>query len=270
MGQEIKIVEEALSLFSVDDKGTYWKGKFVSLSVDLQHAAHKENCLSPPAILIKYIIQDIWNIGTIIHRLTWLRSASIDEKFLEDMWLPYVSVDIEHFHVEFRSIMDYVAEIVAHTANKPGQVPESFQKLFNWVSRKPGSRKRIGEDLALVVESATWFPYLRGVRDSLIHSGSYTLVFGSPKDGILFQVFKDNFKNLISHDCLMFNPNVAYFERYATIFLSHLFLFLELLAESVYQRYQIQSIGQGATCSSPGFHIIVDWMRELRTILEKG
>lgn len=270
MTQEIEIIQKALTLFSSDEKGLYWKGRFVSLSVDLPQAAFQEKNLSQPAILISYIVHDIWNIGTIIHRLSWLRTASIDEKFLDNMWLPYASVDIEHFHVELRSIMDYVAKIVARIANKYGQVPETFRKLLNWVSQSQGNRNRLGEDLATVVESARWFLHLRGVRDTLIHSGGFTLVFGSPKDGILFQVFKDHIKNLIDHKTLMFNENVVYFERYAAIYLAHLFVFLELLAEVIYQRHELKPIGHGASCSSPGFYFVVGWMNSLKDILEKG
>ncbi len=186
------------------------------------------------------------------------------------MWLPYASVDIEHFHIEHRSIMDYVAELVAHIANKYGKVPETYRKLMNWVS-KAGNRNRLGEDLAMVVESARWFPDLRGIRDSLIHRGGFTLVFGSPRDGILFQVLKDHVKNLIDHKFLMFNENVVYFDRYAAIYLARLFVFLELLAETIYQRHEFNSIGHSASCSSPGFYTVVGWMNSLKeTLVEKG
>ncbi len=270
MTKEIKIIEKALSLFPKDKNGPHWSGQFVSLSVDLTFNAQQNTDLRKPAMLTNCIVQDIWNIGTILHRLSWLRTAPIDREFIDHMWLPYASVDIEHFHVELRSIMDYVGEIVAHVSNKQGQVPESFRKLFNWVSHKQGNRKRLGEDLAAVVESAEWFPNFRGIRDALIHSGGFTLVFGTPKEGILFQVFKDMANNLIEHKTLMFNENVVYFDRYAAIYLAHLFVFLEFLADTIYKRQNLNSIGHGASCNSPGFNIIVTWMNILKTILEKN
>lgn len=269
MQQEIKIIEEALSLFSKDKNGLHWTGQFVSLSVNLYLTAQQNTDLRKPAILAKYIVQDIWNIGTILHRLSWFQTAPIDKEFIDHMWLPYASIDIEHFHVEFRSIMDYVGEIVAHFSNKRGQSPESFRKLFNWVYGKQGNRKRLGEDLAVVVESAEWFPDFRGIRDALIHSGGFTLVFGTPKDGILFQIYKDIASNLIKHKSLMYNENVVYFERYAAIYLAHLFVFLEFLANTIYKRQKLKSMGS-ASCDSPGFHIIVAWMNSLKIILEKG
>lgn len=104
------------------------------------------------------------------------------------------------------------------------------------------------------------FFIFRGVRDALIHSGAFTLVFGDPKDGILFQIHKDPIRNLISHDILMFNENVAYFERYAAIYFSHLLVFLEQLAEVLKEKYKIKTVAKDASCNSPGFDIILDWM----------
>ena len=116
---------------------------------------------------------------------------------------------------------------------------------------------------------AGWFFDFRGVRDALIHSGAFTLVFGDPKDGILFQIYKDLIKNLISHDILMFNENVAYFERYAAMYLSHLLVFLERLAEVLKEKYKIKPFFKDASCSSLGFGIILDWMQSLLILIEK-
>ena len=68
----------------------------------------------------------------------------------------------------------------------------------------------------------------------------------------------------------MFNENVAYFDRYAAIYLARVFVFLELLAETIHQRYGLKTIGAGSACSSPGFEIIVDWMNYLKREIENG
>jgi hypothetical protein len=267
----VKVIEEALTFFLIDEKGVHWKGKFV----DLKMAACKNNRLSRAVKLADYIKNDIWNIGTIIHRLNWQRSASINQKFLEEMWNSYASIDIEHFHIKLRSIMDYVAGIVPWPKNKRGQIPDdSFEGLINWIKKNPGHLKQIGEDLINVVKTAeTWFKDLRYVRDKLIHNGASTVIFCHPKDGILFHVKKDHKDNVefksISNDFLMFNPNVIYFERYAAIFLSHLFVFLDRLAKLIYKRYQLQCVERSSSCHSKGFSIIVYWMKQLKEILEK-
>jgi len=274
MTKEIELIDEALSLFSNDESGIFWKSKFVGLTLP----ATKNNRLrlSKLTECVNHINKDIWNIGTIIHRLHWHRTTSINQEFFEMTWSSWARIDIEHFHIELRSIMDYVAEIVKIAANKYGQIKEnSFEALLNWISKSPGHRKRLGEDLASFVKKAeNWFFDLRDVRNNLIHYGGDTIIFGSRKDGILFQIYKHRkdkieFKS-ISHDSLMFNPNVIYFERYAAIFLSNLFVFLDHLAILIYKKYQSQYIEREAGSHSAGFIIIVDWMKQLKEILEKS
>lgn len=274
----VKEIDEALTFFSIDERGGLWKGNFVSLHLDLLKAAKKDNQLFRSADLIDYINRDILKLGDVIHRLNWYRVASIKQVLLETRWRDYAIIDIEYFHIKLRSIMDYVAEIVRNAAKIPSQVPGhkdyySFEEIFNWIRKNPGHRKSLGEDLARLVETAKWIHDLREVRNSFIHSGGFTVVFESPEDGILFQVYKDYLEPFefesISGDFLMFNPNCIYFERYAAIFLSHIFVFLDRLAILIYKKYQLKNIEKGNLCRSPGFSIIVDWMKQLKEILEK-
>jgi hypothetical protein len=270
IAKDIEILKKAQSLFVSNETGVSLKGDFVSLVADLRIAHALKKVSIDQVVKTNFIIQDIWNICTIIHRLDWFREQAIKEKALDNMWLPYASVDIEHFHIEFRSVMNYAAEIISNASGKPGQIPVSFRKLFKWVKENSGNRKRIGEGLAVIVESASWFPAIRGVRDSLLHLGSFTLIFGSPKDGILFQVVMNGSTDLIYHKQLMLNNNVVYFERYAAIYLAYLFCFLESLSGVLYKALNIDRTGDNAKCSSPGFHIVSRWMEELINIIEKG
>jgi len=156
---DIALLKKACSLIKSEIDGVLWKGIFISLSSYFHIAAIRDGKYQIQNILFRYIIQDIWNIGTIIHRLAWFREKTIKDKSILDIWLPYASVDIEHFHTELRSIMDYSAEIIAHASNREGQIPTSFRKLIHWLSKNSSNRTRIGEDLASVVESADWFFY---------------------------------------------------------------------------------------------------------------
>jgi hypothetical protein len=275
----VKEIDEALTFFSIDEKGGFWKGNFVSLHLDLLKAAKKDNQLFRSADLTAYIIRDILKIGDIIHRLNWYREASIKQVLLETTWEYYAIIDIEYFHIKLRSIMDYIAEIVHNATNNPGQIPGhkdyySFEELFNWILNNPDQIESIGEDLARLVETSIWIHDLRAVRNSFVHSGGFTMAFKSPVDGILFQVYKDYFDPFefesISGDLLMFNPNSIYFERYAAIFLSYIFVFLDRLAILIYKKYQLKNNVKGTIWRSPGFSIIVDWMEQLKEVLEKS
>ena len=61
----------------------------------------------------------------------------------------------------------------------------------------------------------------------------------------------------------MANDNVVYFDRYAAFYLSHLFVFLENLAEVLKERYKIKPHGGDSRITSHGFYTILNWMQKL-------
>ena len=265
-----KILKEALLLFSNTEQGVFWRGKFASLSTDLQYTAQKQVEFQPTANLVKFIVNDIWNISTIIHRLSWFRNSPIDTEFRDQMWFSYARIDIEHFHTELRSIMDYAGEFISNIAIKRGQVPKKFTRLQNYVSTNDANRARIGEELSLIIESANWFPSFRGIRNALIHTGGNALIFDVSGEEILFQVYGNDLKDLIDTEIFMYNENVVHFDRYAAFYLASLFVFLEKLANYIYEKHNIKTIGiNGSRISSPGFHIIHKWVCNLKELIDK-
>ena len=268
--QDIETLKKAHSLFISNETGVSLKGDFISLVADLRKSYALKKISIDPVVKTNFIIQDIWKIFTIIHRLNWFREQAVKDKALDNMWLPYASVDIEHFHVEFRSIMNYVAEVISYASNRRGQIPESFRRLSSWVKESPGNRKRIGDGLAKVVESAFWFPAIRGVRDSLLHRGSFTFIFGSPNDGILFQVVIKGSTDIIFHEQLMLNRSCVFFDRYAAMYLAYLFCFLESLSGVLYEVLNIDHTEENAGYSFLGSRIVSMWMEQLINIIEKG
>jgi hypothetical protein len=128
------------------------------------------------------------NIGAIILRLDWYKTLWNQEGFA-DLWRWFASCDIDLFHVEIRSIFDYLASIIKLVSDSPGQVSDkSFRKLRNWVT-KGKSELKVGNDLAQLLLHCDWFDGLREVRDTLVHRGGFTLVFPE-KSRILFQVYR--------------------------------------------------------------------------------
>lgn len=263
-------LENSLLLFSKKNNNIFWTGQFVSLSTDLGQGQQCNN-FKRVGQLVGFIVKDIGNISTIIHRLSWFRNAQIDDEFRKCMWFDYAKLDVEHFHVELRSIMDYIGEIISIMAEKRGQVPNSFNDLINYVKKNNGNRARLGEELSTIIESACWFPSLRGVRDSLVHVGGSTLIFDIPEEAVLFQIYNGELHDLVDLKVLMYNENVAHFDRYAAFYLSNIFVFLEKIAKYIYQKNEIVRIGIGdSNISSPGFYIIHDWIIKLNNILKNG
>ncbi len=199
----------------------------------------------------------------VLFKLEWIRSHAQNNDSFKPLWFQFATADIDYFHVEFRSIFDYVAQIIRDTGNKPGQIPDSFRELQQWLNKNPGNRARVGEELAEVVESVDWFPDIQNLRDSMIHKGAFTLVFLDPEEGILFQSLGNSLKPLIRNEIVMHNKNVVDFQLYSAFYLCRLFLFLEELAKAIRSKLSIKKINQQAKSYSPGFKLVISWLDRL-------
>lgn len=266
MEDAIEVLKSArrLCICQKGKEGFEWHGEFISLTSDIFLNRSDNRILSRTYSLILKTVQDIGNIGIIIERLEWMRQKSYDDEYLHQKWRYFASVDIEHFFVELRSIMDYVAEIIVCTAKHPEQLPKkeskspSFERIKNWaVDNSEQSTKILGKEITNVIISAEWFQNIRSIRDDLVHNGGFTLVFMEPEEGILFQVYK-GFKNLVNHDLIMYNDNIAYFDRFVAIYFSHLLLFLERLSKAIRSILELKHIDIKATggCSK----VVIGWM----------
>ena len=195
-------LKEAINLIHSDEKRYYWAGRFVDTCAQAHITRFRDNSLEPIFQEMQKIQQDIWNVCALVTRMEWFRTLAIQDKALNDSfyWNLFTTVDIEHFHVELRSILDYTANILVSIAPKPGQVKKkSFDKLYHWLQKKPHHEDILGKEASKLVLSVPWYSELRDIRNSVLHSGAFTLVYGSPNDGILFQVHS-GFKRLINID----------------------------------------------------------------------
>jgi hypothetical protein len=104
------------------DEDHAWAGNFPSLCVEIHIEVTKQKLrdarLNHLNMLTSCISQDIWNIGAIITRLSWMREKACHDSYLKQMWIYFAGADIALFHIEIKSIMDYVAEIIAEYVNK--------------------------------------------------------------------------------------------------------------------------------------------------------
>ena len=181
-------IRNALSLFHEDDQGIYISGSFMSFLSDI-HLARARGQEVPPVVRpLLFVHQDIWNIATLAQRLDWQHSLNQKGILSDQDWMSFAALDIDHFHVEFRSIFDYLGQLLQKLADKPGQVTQgSFQELRNWLQKSLVNRRKLGEGLANIVILCDWFSELREIRDATVHRGGFTVVFPDRKK-ILFQV----------------------------------------------------------------------------------
>jgi hypothetical protein len=204
-------LKTAISTINEDDEGSYFNSsEFVKswMYVSLNSRIGEE--FPPISSFMQYISQDISNIETITTRLEWQRDLWSKGDLDIGKWMSYAGCDIDFFHIEMRSIFDYVAKVIQRVSNQPEQVPDkSFNDLRTWLSKSRDTSKLLGEDLAELVLSVDWFDDLKNVRDVNVHQGGMTLVF-LEKDRILFQILKgyNRFRILCwhvlrIHDCIL-------------------------------------------------------------------
>jgi hypothetical protein len=261
-------VIKAKFLFQCDQPGDVWyfRGSFVNYTNDLRHAVSAGQVASSSTARIvqalNHITWDLWNIGTLIARLDWTDEAAQKGEVEIEVWRQFCSLDIEHFHLELRSVLDYAAMCIAACATRSGTVPQdSMNDLLKWLKKNPSNRKRLGEDLAALLEDVPSFPDIKEIRDEIVHRGGHTLVFERPGAGILYQVYNCYFLAVIKPVGGSAEGNVVDFRRYGSLLLAELLLFLEKLGDTLHARVPVQHIGIGdARMSGIGFETFIKWL----------
>ncbi len=167
-----------------------YRGAFVQYASDL-HIAIAMGAAQAKAVELRStfmaVQDDLWALTTVVHKLEWMRFEALEGHLPGSLWMSFAGTDFEHFHVDLRSLMDHIALAAGIASRSAGQVPTSFRKLVTY-AQTPTGRKRLGVDLAALVGQAPWFMDARRIRDSTVHEGAKALAFGSPSDGILYQV----------------------------------------------------------------------------------
>jgi hypothetical protein len=135
--------------------------------------------------------------------------------------------------------------------------------LLTWMGKNLGNRRRMGEELAALLDSIPWFPNTREVRDETVHRGGHTLVFDNPGTGILFQVYSRFFRQKIEPITEPRDNNIIDFRRYGSLLIAELLIFLEKLAEILRSRVPAKHFGIGdSRMVSPGWDVFLDWLSD--------
>jgi hypothetical protein len=261
---------KARAMLFEDSDGWYQKGIFVSLSCDVPTPNLSTLGMADRLTLaVRSIGQYEWNMLTAIERLEWTRHQVDTNEHVMSQWNYYASTDIESWHVNFKSLLDQVALVIAELADRRKQVPnDSFRKLYDRsrpekLRTVEGMRfaEKLGVDWLGLLHGVTWFDQIVSVRDEIVHSGGHTMVFKDASNAILFQVHGRRYQNLVKNNPLMFNKNVVFFDRYAAHLMSHLLIFLEHFGRVVYDRLlSSRKPEETAKNCSPGWGTLRSWI----------
>lgn len=255
---EISVIEHALTMFHTKDNECYVCSNFFDLGINLRIAGNSS------APIFSKVTQDLWNVATLLARLEWMRSLAHQGNLHNEAWRSFSSLDIENFFVQMRSTMDHVAEILQRLLQKGKQLPESFRKLRESLQKY---RNRLPVEIANIIEAASWFDQMRSARDALVHQGGFSLVFCEPQDGILFQVYGKGHDGYFSHPSMMFNDNIVRFDRFASLLVSNLLVFLDHIGVALYKTTTLSMKVGPVQSSCMGFPLLQQWMNELVCVL---
>lgn len=252
----------ALSTFQKTEQGYACPSELVKLWTTVFTNIKLGEKLPLIGSFLQYISQDVTNIETITDRLAWESELWNNDKLDVGDWMEYAKCDIDLFHIEFRSIFDYVAKIFKRVSDHPDQVPdEGFNDLKTWLAKSGDNVERLGKDLAELVSSVDWFENIKNVRDTNIHRGGMTLVF-LEKGRILFQVYK-GYENLIAIPEIMFNENVVDFELYAGMYYGYLIAFLEEASKVIKKRLSTRKALLGSYKYYRELPAVYKWMEKV-------
>lgn len=259
-----KRLSTALSVIHEENGHIFRSGFFDNVSGDVHSnaIATRDPKLLRLYMCLTSILMDLWNIETICLRLAWQKNLWSQDQLDNDLWLQFGGCDISLFHIELRSIFDYLAKVINIISDSPEQVPgKSFNKLRNWVSKSESNVAILGADLAQLVASCEWFDDIREARDSMLHRGAHTLVFLT-KDRITFQIIT-GIDTLSLPDEVMYDKNVADFELYAGLHIAYLLSSLEDISKLIRSRMNLKRGHHGAQSSSPGLRIVRNWIERI-------
>ena len=221
----------ALSTIKKDEEwGYYNTSQFLNLHTKTNFSINKE-ALPKISAFMKYILNDLQIIETIINRMAWQNDLRNNDQLDEWKWMSFSECDINLFNIHIRSIFDYAAKIIQRSADNPKSCDmNSFEDVKNWLLKNPENNSKIlGQELSKFVLSVDWFEGIRTLRDEVMHRGGKVIVM-SDNNKLLFQVMKARYAYLILTPELMFNENLAYFESYAGLYFGYLIAFLEELS----------------------------------------
>lgn len=266
---DLEHLKKARALLRKGRPGYVHKGTFVSLCANvLDWNASTGFTKEEVWRELDFILSDLWGMLTICNHLDWMRQQAEQDDQVWAKWSYYASGDIEYWHVQLRSLLDYVAQLIRELADRKHQVPDSFRKLYEFAAQGGPKQDqfdkflcRVGDDWVALLQQATWFPLILNVRDQVVHRGAHAMVFWPPSEGILFQVVEGRpTRNLLNLSALLRNDkNVVYFERYVAHIMSHVLVFLEQMAPIAYRRLGIEPRLNAMNCHF-GFATLMNWI----------
>jgi len=213
-------------------------------------------------LLMRHVNQDLWALQTLAVRMTREHRLMTAKDSDSAAYFLFMSCDVHLFLVEARSLLDYLAQLIALAAHQPGQIKvTSFNALRNWVAEHPARLDRVlGLDLAGLVRGCTWFDEVKASRDAVVHRGGEALCMWSGTDEISFDLLMvPQPARVLRHIWKSRTGPFGDFRVYAALCFGRLVALVEDAASIVRARLPLSSTN-GSQISHTGLGILKEWM----------
>jgi len=174
----------------------------------------------------------------------WLRNEILlNPDRHSELWRLFGRLAAKDFHGDLASLMDATTPIVILLESdlRPGsRWAPGFPQVQ--VNGRDSYRPILSAELLAVVDATQdWWPYVKDVRHTVFHRDHNRIVFGSPEDGFLLQIYDDD------HQALLADPlfaaatgtQIADFLLYTTWALAESLYYLHQLGLAIYSRLQL-------------------------------
>jgi len=165
----------------------------------------------------------------------------------------FLGLSIKDFHVDIISFMDSLAPVIIQAESSLKS--KDRQNTPGWPdiqkNSKRGYRTQMSGDFCAIIDKCErWLPLVKKIRHLLTHRNHEKIVFGTPKEGLLFQVYNQEMQAGIVWPEVLYDSgnNVVDFELYSAFILSELFVLIDDLGNLIAQKVGIANDNLAQMC----------------------
>lgn len=185
----------------------------------------------------------------------------------------FLGLSIKDFHVDIISFMDSLAPVIIQAESSLKS--EDRKKIPGWPDiqkeSKRSYRANISDELCSAIDNCErWLPLIKKTRHLLTHRDHEQIVFGNPKEGLLFQIYDHEMRAGIVLPEILYTSgnNVVDFELYSAFILSELFVLIDDLGFLVAEKIGLSNVNYSKMCIRSISEPIVKSIERLNKLYE--
>ena len=162
----------------------------------------------------------------------------------------FLGLSIKDIHVDIVSFMDSLAPVIIQAESN--LKPKDRKNTPGWPDIQKNSKRsyraKMSGDFCTIIDNCErWLLLVKKIRHLLTHRNHEKIVFGNPKEGLLFQVYNQEMQAGIVLPEVLYNSrnNVVDFDLYSAFILSEVFVLIDDLGVLIAQKVGIAKKSYG-------------------------